>query len=120
MDFFSWQNMIDPYLKLTLNPAQGLAVALTYNAFWLASTSDFFYQVNQTARTTGGYGIHSQNGNFAGQEIDVVATYQLKAFLQFQAGYGHYFTGDYVDQTFQNLGGSHDADWVYVQGQLSF
>jgi hypothetical protein len=120
MDFFSWQNMIDPYLKLTLSPAQGLSVALTYNAFWLASTSDFFYQVNQTARTTGGYGIHSQNGNFAGQEIDFVANFQLKTFLQFQAGYGHFFTADYVDQTFQNLGGSHDADWVYVQGQLSF
>jgi hypothetical protein len=120
MDFLSWQNLIDPYLKLSVNPLKGLSVALTYNAFWLASTSDFFYQVNQVPRTTGGYGIHPQNGSFAGQELDLIATYQLAAFVQFQAGFGHYFTGAYVNQTFQTLGGAHDANWVYIQALVTF
>jgi alginate export protein len=119
MDFFSWQNMIDPYLKATLVPVRGLTVVLTYNAFWLASTSDFFYQINQSARTKGGYGIQPQNGNFAGQEIDLVVSYQPKPFMQIQGGYGHYFTGSYIDDTFRTLGGSHDADWVYLQAQFS-
>jgi len=120
MDFLSWQNLIDPYLKVSVSPLKGFSIALTYNAFWLASTSDFLYQVNQAPRTTGGYGIHPQNGNFAGQEIDLIATYQPASFLQVQAGFGHYFTGDYVNQTFQNLGGAHDANWVYLQAQLNF
>ena len=120
MDLLSWQNLIDPYLKARITPAKGLSIAVTYNAFWLATTSDFFYQVNQVPRTTGGYGIHPQNGGFAGQEVDLIATYQPAAFLQVQAGYGHYFTGDYVNQTFENLGGAHDADWVYLQAQLNF
>lgn len=120
MDLLSWQNLIDPYFKATVIPVKGLSVALTYNAFWLASTSDFFYQVNQAPRTTGGYGIHPGNGSFAGQEIDLVATYQAMAFLQLQAGFGHYFTGDYVNQTFRSLGGSHDANWVYLQAQANF
>jgi hypothetical protein len=120
MDFLSWQNLIDPYLKASIAPAKGLSIALTYNAFWLASTSDFLYQVNQVPRTTGGYGIHPQNGSFVGQEIDLIATYQPTRFLQAQAGFGHFFTGDYVNQTFQNLGGSHDANWVYVQAQVNF
>jgi hypothetical protein len=120
MDFLSWQNLIDPYFKASIAPAKGLSVALTYNALWLATTSDFFYQANQAPRTTGGYGIHAQEGSFAGQEIDLVATYQPTAFLQVQGGFGHYFTGNYVNQTFQDLGGAHDANWVYVQAQLNF
>jgi hypothetical protein len=35
--------------------------------FWLATTSDLFYQVNQSPRMTRSYGIHPQNGSFAGQ-----------------------------------------------------
>jgi hypothetical protein len=120
MDLLSWQNLIDPYLKASITPVKNLSVALTYNLFWLASTSDFFYQANQAPRTTGGYGIHPQNSNFAGQEIDLIATYQAWSFLQIQGGFGHYFTGDYIDQTLQNLGGSHDANWVYLQAQLTF
>jgi hypothetical protein len=120
MDFLSWQNLLDPYLKASIAPVKNLSLALTYNAFWLATTSDFFYQVNQVPRTTGGYGIHPGNGSFAGQEIDFVATYQLVSFVQLQGGFGHYFTGDYVNQTFQNLGGAHDANWVYIQAQLDF
>jgi hypothetical protein len=120
MDFFSWQNLIDPNFKATIAPVKGLSIALTYNAFWLATTSDFFYQANQAPRTTGGYGLHPQNGGFAGQEIDLVATYTPAQFLQLQAGFGHYFTGDYVNQTFQRSGGAHDANWVYVQAQLTF
>jgi hypothetical protein len=120
MDFLSWQNVLDPYLKATITPAKGLSIALTYNLFWLATTSDFFYQANQAARTTGGYGLRPQNDSFVGHELDLVATYKPKPFLQLQAGYGHFFTGSYVDQTFEALGGSHDADWVYVQAQVSF
>ena len=120
MDFLSWQNLIDPYLKASIAPVKGLSLALTYNVFWLADTEDFFYQVNQAPRTTGGYGIHPQKGNFAGQEIDLVATYQPATFLQIQGGFGHYFTGDYVNQTFQKTGGAHDANWVYVQAQFTF
>jgi hypothetical protein len=120
MDLLSWQNLLDPYFKASIVPLKNCSVALTYNAFWLASTSDFFYQVNQVPRTTGGYGIHPQNGSFAGQEVDLVATYQPWRFAQAQVGFGHYFTGDYVNQTFQNLGGAHDANWVYVQAQLNF
>ncbi len=120
MDLLSWQNLLDPYLKAAIVPAKNLSIVLTYNAFWLATTSDFFYQANQVPRTSGGYGIHAGNGSFAGQEIDLVVTYEPARFLQVQGGYGHFSTGEYVDQTFQNLGGSHDANWVYIQAQFNF
>jgi hypothetical protein len=119
MDFFSWQNLSDPYAKASITPLKNLSVALTYNALWLASTSDFFYQVNQSARTTGGYGIHSQNDSFVGHELDLVVAYKPKPFLQLQAGFGHFFIGSYVRETLQSVGGSTDANWVYVQAQVN-
>jgi hypothetical protein len=120
MDFLSWQNMFDPYFRASLLPAKGLTITGTFNCFWLATPSDFFYQVNQAARTSGGYGIHSQFGQAAGQELDLVVSYSPKPFVQFQGGFGHFFTGNYVNQTFQNLGGSHDANWGYLQLLLNF
>jgi hypothetical protein len=69
MDFLSWQNLLDPYFKASIAPAKGLSVAFTYNVFWLATTSDFFYQANQTPRTTGGYAIHPQNGVSLGRKL---------------------------------------------------
>ncbi len=120
MDFFSWQNILDPYFKAGIAPVKGLSLVLTYNCFWLATPDDFFYQANQSPRTTGGYGLRPQNGSFAGQEVDLVVTYQPAAFVQLQCGLGHYFTGNYVNQTFQHLGGAHDANWIYLQAQLNF
>ena len=120
MDFLSWQNLIDPYFKASITPLRHLSVVLTYNAFWEATTEDFLYQVNQAPRTTGGYGIHPNDGSFVGQELDLVVTYQPANFAQLQVGFGHFFTGDYIDQTFQALGGSHDANWIYLQAQLTF
>lgn len=119
MDFWSWQNTLNPYAALTVTPAQGLSVQLTYNVFWLATTSDFFYQANSAARITGGYGIQPMNSNFAGQEIDLIATYSVKDFLKLQGGFGHYFTGDYINQAMSGVGGAHDANWFYVQLLLS-
>jgi hypothetical protein len=119
MDFWSWQNALNPYAALTVTPAKNLSLTLTYNLFWLATTSDFFYQANGAARTTGGYGIQPQNGNFGGQEIDLVATFAVKRYLNLQAGFGHYFTGQYVNQAMDRVGGAHDSNWFYAQVRLS-
>ena len=119
MDFCSWQNMLDPYIKASITPVKELSLALSYNAFWLATTSDFFYQVTQAPRTGGGYGIHPQNGSFAGQEVDFIATYAVKHFGSLQAGYAHFFRGDYVEESLTATG-SKDADWFYVQAVFNF
>lgn len=120
MDFFSLQNVHNPRLSLSVNPAKSLSVRLDYHAFWLATTGDFFYQVNQQPRTTGGYGINQNAGSFVGQEVDLVATYSYKTIGALEAGYGHFFTGSYVDATFNGKGGAADANWVYVQARLNF
>lgn len=119
LDFWSWQNMLNPYASLTVRPAKGLSIQLSYHAYWLATTEDFFYQVNGMQRATGGYGLQPGNGSFAGQEINLVATYAVKRFLRLEAGYGHYFTGAYINQTMAPVGGARDSNWFYAQARLT-
>jgi hypothetical protein len=120
MDFFSWQNMHDLRLASSIKPAKNLTVTADFHAMWLADTHDYFYQVNGAPRTSGGYGIRPGAGNFVGTELDVVATYNLTTYASAQAGYGHYFVGDYVKDSMNPVGGAADANWVYVQMLVNF
>lgn len=128
MDVLSWQNMHNVRLNAAVKPLTGLNVTLDYHLFWLADTADYFYMVNGAPRSTGaapgsgtGYNLNPGYDSFVGSELDLVATYALKNWANLQAGYGHFFTGDYVEQS---LGapthGSSDADWVYVQVAINF
>ena len=120
MDFFSWQNMHDLRLASSIKPAKNLTVTADFHAMWLADTHDFFYQVNGAPRTTGGYGLRPEAGNFVGTELDFVATYNLTTYASAQAGYGHYFVGDYVKDSLNPVGGAADANWVYLQMLVNF
>lgn len=125
MDFFSWQNLHNPHLSLSLKPAKGLSVSLDYHLFWLADTADYFYQASGMPRRGGasgaGYDRNLGYGSFVGSEIDLVATYTFKPYAVAQAGYGHFFVGDYVKSSLSGPGfGSTDADWVYVQAMIRF
>jgi hypothetical protein len=120
MDFVSWQNIINPRLQVSAQPLKALRLSVDYNLFWLAQTEDFFYQVNQAPRTTGGYGIRPGNDSFAGQEIDVVARYTISPAALLEAGYGHFFVGPYVKESLANTGGAVDANWFYMQFTLNF
>lgn len=119
MDFVSWQNIHDARLTTSAKPAKGLTITADYHLFWLADTADFFYGANGAARRTGGYGIQTGNDNYLGSEIDLIATYQVKSFGAVQAGYGHFFRGDYIKQSLAATG-SQDADWFYAQLTFNF
>jgi hypothetical protein len=119
MDFFSWQNMHELRVGTSIKPANRFNISLDYRSFWLADTHDYFYQVNGSARRTGGYGINSGAGNYAGSELDLIGTFTAGPAFSAQAGYGHFFIGDYVKDS---LGSSNstDSNFVYVQLLFSF
>jgi hypothetical protein len=120
MDFFSWQNMHNARLATTIRPLKKLILTGDYHAFWLADTHDYFYQVNGLPRTTGGYGIRPGAGNFVGTELDLIATYNATSYLSLQGGYGHFFVGDYIENSLRPVGGATDADFVYAQVIFNF
>jgi hypothetical protein len=127
MDLVSLQNIIDIGLNLSLKPVPRLSVALMGNAFWLADTRDNFYTVagaprgGLAATPNNGFGVNPTYGSFVGTEITLVAGYALTRYAQLEAGYGHFFHGDYIQQTWSAAGfGSRDADFIYAQVNLTF
>jgi hypothetical protein len=127
MDFFSLQNVHDIRGIFQLKPHPQVSVALEGHLFWLADTSDSFYTAAGTPRggagpTAGtGYGVNPNYSNFVGSELDVIAGWAVTRFAQLEAGYGHFFHGDYIEQSLSApTHGSRDADWLYVQLNFTF
>jgi hypothetical protein len=129
MDLLSWQNLDDVRAIFTIKPHPRLSIALEGHAFWLADTSDSLYNVGGVARTTPGSTVGGGNGfnnnpsygSYIGSEVDLVAGFLLTKFATLEAGYGHFFVGDYIDQTWSAPGfGATDADWIYIQALVRF
>lgn len=120
MDFVSWQNIQDVRGIFQIKPSSRLRVALEGHGFWLADTHDYFYNVGGVPRTSGGYGIHPNYSSFLGTELDLIAGYAVARFAQVEGGFGHFFTGEYIQQSLAGGGGARDANYVYLQLNLVF
>jgi len=127
MDLVSLQNIQDAGINLTLKPIPRLSVTLIGNALWLANTHDNFYTVTGAPRgglapTSGvGYGINPGYGSFLGTEFTAIAGLAVSRSLQLEIGYGHFFAGKYLQQTWAASGfGSRDADFGYAQLNFTF
>lgn len=52
-----------------------------------------------------------------------MGSYTVKSWCKLQAGYGHFFVGDYIKESVATVaanGGAVDANWVFVQTTISF
>ncbi len=127
MDFLSLQNMHDLHATASLKPLPRLTTALEGHALWLADTHDNFYTVSGGRRggigsTPGtGYGINPAYDNYLGAEMDLTASYAISPVAGLEVGYGHFFTGQYIQQSLSAPAfGAADANWIYVQLTLNF
>ncbi|HEY6207257.1 MAG TPA: alginate export family protein [Chthoniobacterales bacterium] len=116
MDLFGWQNIHNPALDFRVKPHEKLTVDVWTNAFWLVTTNDSLYRKNGLTRVRPLTPLAQAADNYAGTELDLTFTYQPVKFLAFQAGYSHFFAGDYLSDT----GAGDDADFGYVQAMVSF
>jgi len=118
-------------LSLTAKPTAQWTLALEGHFFWLADTSDVYYNVAGIPRAgipgslvtpNVGAGYRGVPGfsSSLGAELNLVSGYALNKFTSIEAGYSHYFVGKYQQQSFQNVGGAADADWLYLQMVLNF
>ena len=127
MDLVSLQNIHDVRFTSSIKPLPRLTVIGDYHAFWLADAHDNFYTIAGARRggiaaTPGnGYGINPGYDSYVGSEVDLITTYAISPHATFEAGYGHFFTGEYVKQSLSAPAlGAKDADWVYLQMNFSF
>lgn len=121
MDLFSMRNMHIPRLGASFKPAKDLTVSLDWLGFWMADTADFLYPEAGGGRNQNGYGRHPGFDSYVGNEIELQANWQVAPWGQVQAGYGHFFAGDYVRDSAASGGfDTEDADWIYLQVRFSF
>ncbi len=121
IDEFSWRNLHNARFQFSVKPGKTVDVELNYHAFWLAETSDYWYRSNgfSTLRTKTPDGRDVRTigaSSFAGQELDFVMKWKPRKWLNIDAGYSHFFAGDYLRDT----GAHDDADLGYVQTQILF
>lgn len=118
MDLAGARNMHIPKVTFSIKPVKGLTVGTDCMAFILASTDDYFYPESGSGRKANGYGINPGFGSYVGSEIDLYASYKINSWSAGELGYGHFFTGAYVEDS---VGSSAlDADWFYTQLTLTF
>lgn len=112
-DFFSWQNIHNPAVSVSVLPTEKLKVKLDYHLFWLADTHDAWYRANGVTQVRP---IHANADNFVGSEIDLNASWKVTKNITLGAGYSHFFDGDYAKAS----GAASDADFVYAQVSIKF
>ncbi len=113
MDFFRWQNMREIALSVNLTPSPDICVTPSINCFWLDEKRDSWYKSSGSKIRTSNT---SEVDDFVGAEFSCIVTYKFNKNLKFETGYAHFFTGPYVKGT----GSNDDADWAYIQTQISF
>ena len=122
MDLSGLQNIEDYRLSLSLKPTAATSLAFDFHQQYLETTSDYWYNAAGVPRNTPGatagsgrgYGINPDYNPNLGQEVDVIAGWTPVRGLLVEAGYGHFFRGAYVKQSFQAVG-SKDANYAYLQ-----
>ena len=116
MDVFSWQNMHDAALILKARPLKAVTLQAEFHAYWLASTDDVWYRSNGSTAVRPLTPAARAASNYAGSEASIVATWTVRKELKIEAGYAHFFAGDYLGDT----GAQDDADFGYIQTTLTF
>ncbi|HEY2013366.1 MAG TPA: alginate export family protein [Bryobacteraceae bacterium] len=99
-DLFGWRNLHNARSVTTLGLSKSLALNFMYDNYWLASLEDAVYSGSGKliARSANGTA-----GRHVGQETDIYGTYKYKHFT-FGAGYGHFFTGQFIQKTTPGIG----------------
>jgi hypothetical protein len=126
MDLTGLQNARDLRFSLTTKPTPKLTLNFELNFQSLDTADDFWYNAagaprNFTGAAVGsgaGYRINPSYGTTLGQEFDVLAAYAVTPGALLEAGWGHYFRGDYIKQSLSAVG-SKDAYYFYLQFTLN-
>ena len=106
-DQVGWRNIHDAHTGIELKMTKKLAVNAGFHDYWLASGRDGLYNA------AGGLVSKSSNGSaglHVGEEAEVYGTYTATKAIQFGVGYGHLFTGEFLNHTTRG----HDYNYPYT------
>jgi hypothetical protein len=112
MDLFGWQNMHDLNVKASIVPFKDLKVSTSLHTFWLFANEDNWYNAYKNVQRAG----NKDARRFVGNELDVIFFYNFLKYYTLIGTYGHFFTGDFVEDT----GHSNDADFFSMELRFEF
>jgi hypothetical protein len=124
IDFHAWQNIRAHEIEFSVKPSKKLLLKADLWFFEADEEADSWYGVAGGANRPGADRfVHTegQTGNVDdeyGQELDITVKYKLFKNFGVVAGYTHYFTGDFMEDT--NNGMDRDSDWAYLMTSLKF
>ena len=102
-DQVGWKNMRNPRATVEAFPTKKLKFQADLNDIYLATVQDGLYSAGG-ARTILNRAATSSH---VGWEADLFASYQQSKHLQFGAGFGHIFPGQYLKQSTSKSGYSY-------------
>lgn len=112
IDVVGRQNLAAGRLTLSAKPWDKITVRGDLHAFWRAQEEDALYNAaGAVQRAPGG-----SDELYVGSELDLVVTWAAQRHLVFEGGYGHFFAGDFLEET----GPSEDIDFLYLSATLTF
>ncbi|NJL18794.1 MAG: alginate export family protein [Bdellovibrionaceae bacterium] len=119
MDTTAWKNIHNPSINLTLKPNTQITLKAAYHWFFLHTNEDAWYRANAVAVNQPVSAAARNAGSFVGSELDLTGSYAFTKWLSFQAGYAHFFSGDYLQEA-RPAGNGDDADFFYLQSVVKF
>jgi hypothetical protein len=126
MDLTGLQNIEDYRLSASIKPTAATSFALDLHQQFLETTSDYWYNAASVPRNTPGatpgsgrgFGINPTYSSNLGQEADLIGGWTPIRGLLLEMGFGHFFRGAYVKESFRVIG-SKDSDYAYAQATLN-
>jgi len=129
MDVTSWQNIKDHQIHLNLKPTKKLVLDIKTHFFELDEESDNWWHIGGAVANRAGadnFVKIDNNGDETvssvddelGQELNVTLKYKMFDNFGVVAGYGHFFAGDFIEDT--GSGNDRGVDWFYLQTTVKF
>lgn len=110
IDNFSGQNLLDYGAQFSVKPTEKLSIVNQWHYFDLAQASDRIYNI-------AGAALVGSGDRNVGNELDIIATYNVSKTFNVQLGYLIFFYGDAVNN---GALARKDAEQLYLQATYNF
>jgi hypothetical protein len=112
-DQFGWRNIQDLRFGQEFKLARKWVLASSFHDFWLANAHDALYPTRGSVISQDAAGT---DGKHIGEELDVQVIYNPTRQTEFGAGYGHVFTGEFLNKTTKGV----DYSYPYMLVEYVF
>lgn len=110
--------------RLSVYPRDDVKLMLKHHVWFLAEAKDAFSGSNLNSDFKPLQDKTGNAGRFLGHDLEFVAQWKLKSNITLEAGYEHWFKGDYFKRLPASaglpVGGDKDTDYFFVMSEFRF